>query len=553
MTFLFTFSIENGKIVVAKIMKDNKIIDYSSLTKEELISLIMKSKKETESISLKLDSVTKERDEFKKLYDEMKAKYQKEVELVKKANIERFVTNSDNVCLTAQERKAYSRKKLPSAEDSQSGEKARPKRTYTIQDLAALAEGNSVVLNDNLSQLRAEHPDWDFVKIGEDVSYIIERVKAHIVVHKVVTPKYKAKQDRNHIYQALSSAPISHSYIGPGLLADMCTAKFQFGMPVYRYYLWLKGCGFEIPMRTIYGCLMKAAKVLEPICGEIEDVIREGKQKCIGIDETYLKVVDEIGDEREHCYVYVLQCESEGRKIRFFHYTGSRSSEYVKKLLIGYGGAVLVDGYSGYDSMPEGIKKQRCMCHLRRKFADIAKTVPDGKKKDSIACQIVRKIDRIFALEKSIMERKLSPVDVLAERNSPEYLAEVDAFREYISSVTYAKDSSLGDAIRYYLNGGDDFFTFLECGDIPIHNNSTERCCKSFAANRRGFLFCKSVEGAKAASMLTTVIKTAEANGLYPDEYLAHVFSHFSDGNKKDLLPWSEEIRNNPKIRIDKK
>lgn len=64
MTFLFTFYIENGKIVVAKIMKDNKIIDYSSLTKEELISLIMKSKKETESISQKLDSVTKERDEF---------------------------------------------------------------------------------------------------------------------------------------------------------------------------------------------------------------------------------------------------------------------------------------------------------------------------------------------------------------------------------------------------------------------------------------------------------------------------------------------------------
>lgn len=548
-------------------MKENKIIDYSSLTKEELISLIMQSKKETESISQKLgsvtekldsvteklDSVTKERDEFKKLYDEMKAKYEEEVLLVKKANIERFVTHSDNVCLTAQERKAYSRKKLPSTEDDQLREKARPKRTYTIQELAALAEGNSVVLNDNLFQLRAEHPDWDFVKIGEDVSYIIERVKAHIVVHKVVTPKYKAKQDRNHIYQALSSAPISHSYIGPGLLADMCTAKFQFGMPVYRYYQWLKGCGFEIPMRTIYGYLMKAAKILEPIYGEIEDVIREGKQKYIGIDETYLKVVDEIGDEREHCYVYVLQCESDGRKIRFFHYTGSRSSEYVKKLLIGYGGAVLVDGYSGYDDMPEGIKKQRCMCHLRRKFADIAKTVPDGRKKDSIAYQIVRKIDRIFALEKSIRERDLSPVDVLAERNSPEYLAEVDAFRECIANVTYAKDSSLGDAIRYYLNGGDDFFTFLECGDIPIDNNSTEQCCKSFATNRRGFLFCKSVEGAKAASMLTTVIKTAAANGLYPDEYLAYVFSHLSDGNKKDLLPWSEEIRNNPKIRIDKK
>lgn len=535
-------------------MQENKTIDYSSLSKDELISLIMKSKKEVESISKMLDSVTKERDEFKKLYDEMKAKYEKEAELVKKGNIERFVSHSDNVCLTAQERKAYSRAKVPpTSDDDKPTEKKRPKRKFSLEELAALSQGNSVILNDNLSQLKEAHPDWDFIKIGEDVSYIIERVKAHIIVHKVITPKYKTPQDKNHLYQALSAAPISHSYIGPGLLADMCTAKFQFGMPVYRYYLWLKGCGFEIPMRTIYGYLMKAAKVLEPIYNEIENVIREGKQKYIGIDETYLKVVDEIGDEREHCYVYVLQCESEGRKVRFFHYTGSRSSEYVKKLLAEYVGAVLIDGYSGYDNMPEGITKQRCMCHLRRKFADIAKTVPDDRKKDSIAYQIVVKIDRIFSLEKSISERNLSPIEVLAERNSPEYLREVDALKDYISNVTYAEDSSLGDAIRYYLNGGDDFFTFLECGDIPMHNNSTEQCCKVFASNRRCFLFCKSVEGAKAASTLTTIIKTAEANGLYPDEYLTYVFSHLTDRKKSELLPWSDEIRSNPKIVIDKK
>lgn len=533
-------------------MKNNKTTDYSSLTKEELISLILESRKETESVSRKLDSVTKERDELRRLYDEMKTKYEREVVLVKKANIERFVSCSDSVCLTSQERKAYSRKKLPSTSDK-AKEKRRPKRTYTPDDLAALSQGNSVISNDILTQLRTEHPDWDFVRIGEDVSYVIERVKAHVVVHKVVTPKYRTSQDREHIYQALSFAPISHSYVGPGLLSDMCTAKFQFGMPVYRYHLWLKGCGFEMPMRTIYGYLMKAAGILEPIYREIENVIREGKQRYVGIDETYLKVVDEISDDREHCYVYVLQCESGGRKIRFFRYTGSRSSDYVKRLLSGYQGTVLVDGYSGYDSMPDGIKRQRCMSHLRRKFADITKTVPDDRKKDSVAYQIVMRIDRIFALEKEIRERKLSPMEVLAERNSPEYLKEVDALKECIAGVSYDKGSSLGDAIRYYLNGGDDFFTFLECGDIPIDNNSTEQSCKMFATNRRGFLFCRSEDGAKAASVLTTVIKTAEANGLYPDEYLTYVFSHLSDRKRSELLPWSDEIRSNPKIVINKK
>ncbi len=118
-------------------MQNNKTIDYSSLTKEQLISMIVQSKAETESISRKLDSVTKERDELKKLFDEMKAKYEKEVALVKKANIERFVSNADNACMTKRERKAYSRKKLPStADDGKEKEKKRPKRTYTKKTIA---------------------------------------------------------------------------------------------------------------------------------------------------------------------------------------------------------------------------------------------------------------------------------------------------------------------------------------------------------------------------------------------------------------------------------
>jgi len=38
-----------------------------------------------------------------------------------------------------------------------------------------------------------------------------------------------------------------------------------------------------------------------------------------------------------------------------------------------------------------------------------------------------------------------------------------------------------------------------------------------YATNKRGFLFCRNDDGARAASILTTVIKTAEENGLYPD------------------------------------
>ena len=542
----------------------NVEINYSELSKEELISLL---KDQEEAHLRKVEELSKNNQELihenerlaseKKVLEEQvkrwKAKYEYELAKEKKGNLERFVTKSDNAFRTVEERRAYSRKKIPSTNDPDAPKRKKAQRIYSTEELRELAKGNEIYTNDILPELMAQHPDWHFEKIGEDETFVLERVKAHIVVHLVSTPKYISKEQRGVIYQNESVSPISHSNVGPSLLADLCTAKFQFGMPVFRYHKWINGCGFEFSLRTLYGYIMKAAELLEGIYAVIENLIGNGKSPYYGIDETYLKVIEAIGDDREHCYVYVIHGEPDGHKIRFFRYTGSRDSDYIKKLLKNYKGTIVVDGYSGYDKMPEGISKQRCLCHLRRKFADIVKTLDDKEKKGSVAYEALRLIDKIFENERRIKAKNLDPVDVLEERNKEDYLADVDAFRKYVEEIGYAENSPLGDAIGYYLNGGDDFFTFLKCGDIPIDNNLTEQTCKMFATNRRGFLFCRNDDGARAASILTTVIKTAEENGLYPDEYLTYVFSHAHNTSASKLMPWSEGIRDNPKLLIKKK
>ena len=542
----------------------NVEINYSELSKEELISLL---KDQEEAHLRKVEELSKNNQELihenerlaseKKVLEEQvkrwKAKYEYELAKEKKGNLERFVTKSDNAFRAAEERRVYSRKKIPPTNDPDAPKRKKAQRIYSTEELRELAKGNEIYTNDILPELMAQHPDWHFEKIGEDETFVLERVKAHIVVHLVSTPKYISKEQRGVIYQNESVSPISHSNVGPSLLADLCTAKFQFGMPVFRYHKWINGCGFEFSLRTLYGYIMKAAELLEGIYAVIENLIGNGKSPYYGIDETYLKVIEAIGDNREHCYVYVIHGEPDGHKIRFFRYTGSRDSDYIKKLLKNYKGTIVVDGYSGYDKMPEGISKQRCLCHLRRKFADIVKTLDDKEKKDSVAYEALRLIDKIFENERRIKAKNLDPVDVLEERNKEDYLADVDAFRKYVEEIGYAENSPLGDAIGYYLNGGDDFFTFLKCGDIPIDNNLTEQTCKMFATNRRGFLFCRNDDGARAASILTTVIKTAEENGLYPDEYLTYVFSHAHNTSASNLMPWSEGIRDNPKLLIKKK
>ena len=549
----------------------NEEIDYTKLSKEELISLLRNQEKarldEVEKLNksnqelnksnqeliYEIERLSSEKKELEEQVRLWKSKYEYQLAKEKKGNLERFVTKADNAYKTAQERRIYSRKKLPPTNDPDATKRKKAQRIYSKEELRELAKGNEIYTNDILPELMAEHPDWHFERIGEDETYILERVKAHIVVHLVSTPKYISKEQRGVIYQNESISPIPHSNVGPSLLADICTAKFQFGMPVFRYHNWINGCGFEFSLRTLYGYIMKGAELLEGIYNNIENSIRTGNCSCLGIDETYLKVIEAIGDEREHCYVYVIHGEPDGHKIRFFKYTGSRNSDYVKNLLKDYKGTIVVDGYSGYDKMPEGISKQRCLCHLRRKFADIVKTLDDDKKKDSVAYGALKLIDKIFENERIIKEKKLDPMDVLKERNSKDYLADVDAFRKYVEDTGFVEHSPLGEAMNYYFNGGDDFFTFLSCGDIPLDNNMTERACKMFATNRRGFLFCRNDDGARAASILTTVIKTAEANGLYPDEYLNYVFSHTHNTSASALMPWSDGIRDNPKLIIKKK
>ena len=60
---------------------------------------------------------------------------------------------------------------------------------------------------------------------------------------------------------------------------------------------------------------------------------------------------------------------------------------------------------------------------------------------------------------------------------------------------------------------------FLEDGRLEIDNNLTEQQIKPFVIARKNFLFCDSVDGAKALCLHFSLIRTAKANGLDPYHY----------------------------------
>ncbi|MDD7607059.1 MAG: transposase, partial [Candidatus Enterosoma sp.] len=103
-------------------------------------------------------------------------------------------------------------------------------------------------------------------------------------------------------------------------------------------------------------------------------------------------------------------------------------------------------------------------------------------------------------------------------------------------------NTSLSKAVNYFKNAWDDMLTFLKDGHLEMTNNAAERAIKPFVINRKNFLFCKTERGADATAELFSIIQTAQANLLIPDQYLSYVMHHIKSKPIEDLLPWSDNI-----------
>ncbi|WP_328587530.1 IS66 family transposase [Acetivibrio saccincola] len=95
---------------------------------------------------------------------------------------------------------------------------------------------------------------------------------------------------------------------------------------------------------------------------------------------------------------------------------------------------------------------------------------------------------------------------------------------------------------------------FLEDGSLEIDNNASERAIKPFIIGRKNWLFCKTEKGAKASSIIYSIMETAKANKLMVEKYLTYLINALSnlkidDKSKlKDLMPWSKSLPDNLKI-----
>jgi len=85
-----------------------------------------------------------------------------------------------------------------------------------------------------------------------------------------------------------------------------------------------------------------------------------------------------------------------------YDYQTTRASKHPRRFLTGFNGYLHVDGYAGYNGLPN-ITLVGCWAHARRKFDETLKALPTEKRNaDVTAKQGLEFCNRLFAIEREL-------------------------------------------------------------------------------------------------------------------------------------------------------
>lgn len=318
------------------------------------------------------------------------------------------------------------------------------------------------------------------------------------------------------------------SQYASSFVAHLVTAKCADSIPLYRLEKEYARVGVPVSRSTMGDLFHRAAMQAEPLADRLLELVREAD--IVHADETPEKVMAK--GECRTGYVWTFRAQFP-KPLIAYRFSPNRSGETPRAVLGGTGGALVVDGYTGYNSVTDvnGRTRVGCHAHVRRYFYEALPTAPEAMK----PLELIRELYRVEHFAK---ESKISGTDqhlaVRKEKSAP-IRSELQAWLT-AAQGQYPPKSPLGVAVRYALNQWDALGQFLKDARIPLDNNPAESALRRVALGRKNFLFVGNDGAGENLAGLYSLVATCEVNGVNPVSYLA------------DVLP---RVNTHPASRID--
>jgi len=436
-------------------------------------------------------------------------------------------TNKDQLPLFNEVELISDAKKIPKPKGKK---KKTGKRSNLPKDLERIEKTYDIDEN----QKTCPHDGNTLKHIGEEVTeqFYLKPAVVKVIKHKQY--KYACSCGKHIITAKKPKDMIPKSIATPELLSYICVSKYADSLPLYRINNMFKRIEVNISRQVMANWMIKCANAIQPLVNLICDALYD--QPCVHIDETPIQVLKEVGKKASSkSYMWVQRA---GNNI-LFNYHNSRSSKVVEQLLSNYQGALMTDGYPGYDAVAikYNITHLACWVHARRYFI---KVIDSGKNPN--AQRMIDLIGKLYAIEKQIKE--LHPDEKYKQRqeNSLPVIEEIKNFLDKILHST-APGGAMGKALVYLQNQWPKLIRYIDEGNYPIDNNAAENAIRPFVVGRKNWLFANTPKGAHASANLYSIIETAKAHDLSPQDYLTHIFKELplvkTIDDYEKLLPWN--------------
>jgi len=390
----------------------------------------------------------------------------------------------------------------------------------------------------------------DYVRIGEEVTEILEHKPGELYVRRIERPVYAIKKDAQKIAEEnsqeniktiktgfLPMLPLPRSNAGPSLLAELFTSKYVYHLPFHRQIDMLKQQGLTIPASTVTNWFMGGSDLLRALYHRLRDMVLESDY--IQVDESTVPVVDNKKHRTVKSYLWMVRSVMED--LVFFHYDkGSRAQKVVINLLRNYQGAVQTDGYEAYSiyEHKKGVLLLGCWAHARRKFTEAMKEDKAG------AEYALQQIGMLYKVEDMATDQNMDYKQRAALRARLAYPI-LTAFEKWITSY-YQKaipKGRMSRALSYTYSIFHRLSRYHLDGRYKMDNNLVENSIRPLALGRKNYMFCGNHDAAENAAVMYSLLGCCKLHDVDPREWLTNVFTQIARYNSDysldlaDLLP----------------
>jgi transposase len=298
----------------------------------------------------------------------------------------------------------------------------------------------------------------------------------------------------------------------PEFAVGVAVAKYADHLPLERQVRMMAREGLRVDSQTLWDQIQALARHLEPTYEALGG--RALAAPVINVDETRWP---RLGSSSPSAgTVWGVHAPT----VSFYRILPGKSADEGRKVLGGYRGTVVVDGFTVYEVLARdgpGFALAHCWAHTKRKYDDIADQWP-------VACAEIRGlIGELYAIERLVPGPFPgdAPAQTLRQQLRQERSRPIlDRIWQWATVQVGLPRSDFGKAVRYMLERWAGLTRFIDDPRIPLDNNAAERALRGPVVGRKNHYGSRSVRGTEVAAVFYTLCETARLIGVDPQAYL---------------------------------